>query len=467
VSRDFHRSTLFRVGPSEMYTRPERLRAFGALPNWRSRVLAARIFTRRTFQAWLRRVDGDRFRMELHIQTGIFLLLIAAVVAMLTRRLRLPYSVGLVVAGIVLAFVPLPFTVALSKNLVFTVLLPPLLFEAAFHLDWSQLKRDFSVLALLVTLGVLVSASVTAVGMHFLMGWEWTGALLFGSLIAATDPVSVIATFKEAKIHGRLLLLVEAESLLNDGTAATTFAVLVALASGEQISTIRATQMLLIAVGGGVLCGATTALLALLLMGRTTDHLVEITFTTVAAYASFLLADHLGMSGVLSTITAGLVMSNFKAINAISPRGRESIETAWEYAAFVANSIVFLLIGMHEAHQNLRMIWGSALIAIGLVLFSRALAVFPCCAIFFCSRLRVSGKHQFVLFWGGLRGALALALALGLPAELALREQIISVTFAVVAFSIFVQGLTMTPLLYKLGEIPLGRLRADAEHFHS
>ena len=135
----------------------------------------------------------------------------------------------------------------------------------------------------------------------------------FGALIAATDPVSVIATFKEARAHGRLLVLIEAESLLNDGTAAVAFGVVVALASGRQLTSIEITAMLLKTIGGGILCGVAVALGALLLAGRTDDHLVEITFTTVAAYGSFLLADHFGLSGVLATITAGLVMSNFKS----------------------------------------------------------------------------------------------------------------------------------------------------------
>ena len=118
--------------------------------------------------------------MELDIQTGALLLLIAAVVAMLTRRLRLPYSVGLVVAGIILAFLPFAPRVALTKDLIFTVLLPPLLFEAAFYIHWSQLRRDVSIVVLLATLGVILSACVTAAGMHYLAHWEWIGALVFG-----------------------------------------------------------------------------------------------------------------------------------------------------------------------------------------------------------------------------------------------------------------------------------------------
>jgi CPA1 family monovalent cation:H+ antiporter len=392
--------------------------------------------------------------MVLNFQTVALLLLIAAVVAMLTRRLGLPYSVGLVTAGIILAILPFAPKVSLTKDLIFTALLPPLLFEAAFYIHWDQLRREFSVIVVLATLGVLLSACVTATGMHYLVHWQWLGALVFGVLIAATDPVSVIATFKEAKASGRLLVLIEAESLLNDGTAAVAFGVVVALASGQKLTSLEITAMFLKTIGGGILCGGAVALGALLLAGRTDDHLVEISFTTVAAYGSFLLADHLGLSGVLATITAGLVMGNFKSLNAISERGKEAVQSFWEYAAFVANSLVFLLIGMHEAHQNFVAIWLPAVIAIALVTLGRAVAIYPCCLIFSRSSLRVTMKHQHVLFWGGVRGALALALALGLPPEVGQREGIITISFAVVAFSVFVQGLTIKPLLRSMREIP-------------
>jgi CPA1 family monovalent cation:H+ antiporter len=391
--------------------------------------------------------------VELHFQI-VALLLVAAVVALITRRLRIPYSVGLVIAGIVLAFVPFGPRIALTKDLLFSVLLPPLLFEASFHLHWQQLRRNLPVIAVLATLGVVISAGLTAAGMHYFIHWEWIGALIFGSLIAATDPVSVIATFKEAKSHGRLRVLIEAESLLNDGTAAVAFSVVAALAVGESLTPAQISERLLATIGGGIICGAVVAFGALLLAGRTTDHLVEITFTTVAAYGSFLLADHLGFSGVLATITAGLVMGNLTQFESISPRGLEAVQAFWEYAAFVANSLIFLLIGMHEASQNLLAVWLPACAAIAFVTLSRAAAIYPCCLPFARSSLRVSMRHQHALFWGGLRGALALALALSLPAEFRLREQIITISFAVVAFSVFVQGLTMPLLLRQIGEIP-------------
>jgi len=391
--------------------------------------------------------------MEYQFQTGTLLLLIAAVVAMLTRRLRLSYSVGLVVAGIILAVLPFAPKIILTKDLIYTALLPPLLFEAAFFIHWNQLRRDFSLIVVLATLGVLLSASVTATGMNFLANWQWIDALVFGTLIAATDPVSVITIFREAKAQGRLLLLIEAESLFNDGTAAVAFGVVIALAAGQHLSSIEITAMLLKTIIGGSLCGAAVAFGSLLLAGRTDDHLVEITFTTVAAYGSFLLADHFGLSGVLATITAGLIIGNFKSLKSFSERSKEAVQAFWEYAAFIANSLVFLLIVMHEARQNFAVIWLPALIAIALVTLGRAIAIYPCCLIFSRSSLRVTGRHQLSLFWGGLRGALALALALGLPPTIPLREEIITISFAVVAFSVLVQGLTMVPFLRRMREI--------------
>lgn len=392
--------------------------------------------------------------MELNFDEVALLLLISAVVAILTRKLRLPYSVGLVAAGIGIALLPLSLKFELTRELLFSVLLPPLIFEAAFYLSWQQLRKDLPVVLVLATLGVLLSVGVTAAGMHYFASWEWLSALVFGILIAATDPVSVIATFKEARAHGRLLLLVESESLFNDGTAAVLFAIVLELASGRSLSPLHALLQLLFMVGGSLLCGAVVAGLALLLTGRTEDHLVEITFTTVAAYGSFLLAEQIHLSGVLATLTAGLMMGNLGPRGIITDRGREAVQAFWEYAAFVANSLVFLLIGMREADQSFLTAWRPILLALLCVTFARAVAVYPCCALFAWSPLRVSRRHQHVLFWGGLRGALALALALGLPPEMPQRESVVTVSFAVVAFSVFVQGLTLTPLLRAFGEIP-------------
>src|SRR5438309_4951587 len=160
------------------------------------------------------------------------LLLAACLIAMLSRRLGLPYIVGLVVAGFLIALLPNGPDLPLSRDLIFNILLPPLVFEAALQLDWKRFKGELPVTLTLAFLGVGIAAVVVATGMHSFAGWSWIGAALFGVLIAATDPVSVIATFRELGCLPRVSMVVEAESLLNDGVAAVGFALLSAVAAG-------------------------------------------------------------------------------------------------------------------------------------------------------------------------------------------------------------------------------------------
>ncbi len=395
-------------------------------------------------------------------QLGL-LMFVATVVAMVARRLRVPYTVGLVLAGMALYLLPVGLTLHLSKELIFSVFLPPLVFEAALSIRWPDLQRDLAVVGLLATAGVVVAALLTAAGMHAFVGWGWPAAVLFGVLIAATDPVSVIATFREARVHGRLSLLVESESLLNDGTAAVLFTAALAVAQGRTAAPWQVAQSLLIAVGGGVTCGAVAGWAAMLMAGRSADPLIEITLTTLAAYGSFHLAEHLQCSGVLAALAAGLTVGNAGSTRALSRSVRQSVISFWEYAAFAANSLIFLLIGRSISQQDYGALWLPALVAIVLVTVGRAAAIYPFCALFQRTRLQIEMRHQHVLFWGGLRGALALALALGLPEELPWRNEVVTVCFAVVAFSIFAQGLTMAPLLRRLGQVP-ARDNQSTEH---
>ena len=392
--------------------------------------------------------------MKLSIETIEFLLLVAAIVAMLARRFRLPYSVGLVVAGVALSLIPGLPHIQFSTELIFTVLLPPLIFEAALHIHWQDLRRDFFVILAMASVGVLLSACVTTLGLRYIANWEWQSALLFSVLIAATDPVSVIATLKETGAKGRLRFLMEAESLFNDGTAAAAFTIAIAFVSGRNLAPVEIAKTSLLTIGGGTVCGAAVAAATLLLAGRTSDHLIETMLTTAGAYGSFLLAEHFQFSGVLATLTAGLVLGNVGPLGAVSEKGKDAINSFWEYAAFVANSLVFLLIGMNGTKENILLIWRTALAAVLLVMAGRAAAVYLTLLPFARSSSQVSVRHQHVLVWGGLRGALPLALVLGLPTTIPRREEMITVTFAVVAFSVFVQGLTVAPLMRRLGELP-------------
>ncbi len=381
------------------------------------------------------------------------MLLVAAVVAMLARRLNLPYTVGLVAAGFGLAFAPVIPETPLTRDLIFLAFLPPLVFEAAIQIEWGRLRRNLSVVLVLATLGVLISAAVTTVGLHYSAGWRWQAAMLFGVLIAATDPVSVIATFKEVGVRGRLRLLVEAESLFNDGTAAVFFVIALTITTGAHVTALETLGDFGWTFFGGIVCGLAVGGFVLLLAGRTTDHLVEITFTTLAAYGAFYVAEQLGASGVLSTLSAGLLVGNVGPLGAISERGKASVEAFWEFAAFVVNSIIFLLIGMRLAHEHFAVYVLPITAAIGFVLLGRAASVYGCSALFARSKRAVDYRDQHVLFWGGLRGALALALALGLPPGLPEGEAIRAAAFAVVAFSLLVQGLTIRPFLRHLRAI--------------
>ena len=392
------------------------------------------------------------------------MLLVASLVAIISRRLRLPYSVGLVAAGIALAMLPTGYEMALTRDLIFNVFLPPLVFEAALQLEWKPFRRDLPVTALLAFPGVALAGAIVAAGMHWAAGWSWAGALLFGVLIAATDPVAVIAAFKEMRVERRLSGMVEAESLLNDGAAAVGFALLTAIAVGGSTSPLAIGWALLWTISGGVVIGLAVAGTLLLVAGRTTDHLVEITLTTIVAYGSFMLAERVHASGVIASLSAGLFVGNFGWRRAISEGGRGHVLAFWEYAAFLVNSVVFILIGMEEAQQAQQMLSWAAVSAVVLVLVGRIVVVYPLCALFARSRLAVDRRHQHVLVWGGLRGALALALVLALPEDLPNRREIVVVAFAVVAFSIFVQGLTMPWLIARLGLIrPTAGAAAHAE----
>lgn len=383
---------------------------------------------------------------------GLFLF-IASLVAMLSRRWGVPYSVGLVVAGIVLAILPFGISMPLTPELIFEVFLPPLVFEAAIQIEWRPFRRELPLLLALVTLGVVLAAGVVATGMHYLIGWSWLGAAFFGVLIAATDPVSVIAMFKTVKVPHRLHLLVESESLLNDGVAAVGFAVLMIIAGGFAPTVGAISGKLFVTVVGGIAAGAIVAVPLILVAGRTTDRLVEITLTTLIAYGSFLLAEHFHLSGVLATLTAGLIVGNYGFMGSISDEGHPAVVNFWEYVAFLVNSLIFILIGGREAAQSFLPVVGAAMVATLLSIVGRAAAIYPVASMFARSRIAVPWKYKHVLVWGGLKGALALALALALPATLAEREEIIAVAFAVVAFSIFIQGLSMPPLMRRLGLI--------------
>ena len=395
--------------------------------------------------------------MDLVIARTLALLVIAILVAIVARRLSLPYTVGLVAAGAALAFSRYDTGIALTHDIIFDAILPPLLFEAALNIPWHELRRDMVPVLVLSILGVVVSAGIVSGGMVGLLAWPLASALTFGVLIAATDPVAVIAMFKDTGIGGRLRLLVESESLFNDGVAAVLFGLVFSWAQARSGSALDAGWAVVTTSGGGIAIGLIAGAIGIAIMGRTREHIVEAAVTAVVAYGSFLLAEYFHVSGVLATVSAGLLVGSLGLrgsgkIPGLSAQGRVFVLELWDFAAFLANSLVFLLIGATVARIPFAQLGYAALgIAIALVLVGRALTVYPISLAFRGSRWAMSAAEQHVLWWGGLRGALALALTLSLPSSVPLRDDIVIVTFGVVAFSVLAQGLTMPLLLRRLG----------------
>ena len=396
--------------------------------------------------------------MDIVVARTIELLGVAMVVAIFARRLRLPYTVGLVLTGLALALARVGGDVTLTHDVIFDVILPPLLFEAALSIRWSALRRDLPLVLALSTLGVGLCAVVVAAGLTFLLGWPPGPALAFGALIAATDPIAVIALLRETGVKGRLRLIIESESLLNDGVAALLFTLVVAALNSNVAAptTLGVLGQAGLIAGGGVAVGLIAAAIAITLAGRTSDHLVETALTAIAAYGSFLAAERLGASGVLATVSAGLLMGNLGVLAAdedrfaLSSQGRAFVVEFWDFGAFVANSLVFLLIGLALARTPTREV-GALLVAVALALVGRAATVYPLTLLFARSRWAQPWAERHFLWWSGLRGAVALALALALPPDMPRRDDILFASFGVVAFSILVQGLTAKWALRRLG----------------
>jgi CPA1 family monovalent cation:H+ antiporter len=386
----------------------------------------------------------------------VALLAVAMVVAIVTRRLSQPYTVGLVLVGVIIALTPINLGGGLTHDFIFYVILPPLLFEAALVLNGRELWENAGVILVLATIGTLIAAAAVAAGMVLVLHWPLPAALIFGCLIAATDPVAVIAMFKDNGVKGRLRTLMEAESLFNDAAAAVIFSVAVGFAmSGHLGAPLELAQELFYEVGGGAAIGAAVGAGSIFIAGRSREHVVEVAITVLAAYGSFLLADQLHASGILATVTAGLVIGSIGVRaehSTITHKGKEFATEFWDFGAFLANSAVFPLIGVAVGAMSLTS-FGALTIAsaVAIVLVARAMTIYPLSLLFAASKQRVPAAFQHVLWWGGLRGALGLALALSLPPTLPFREQIVLTTFGVVAFSIVVQGLSMPWLLKRLG----------------
>jgi len=400
----------------------------------------------------------------------ILLFVVASAVAIAARRLRIPYTVALVLAGLLLGAVHAFEVPHLTKELLFTVFLPGLLFEAAFHMEFAEFWRNRAAIAALAVPGVVAAIALTAFILtpvisrfHFESGFTWQHALVFGALIAATDPVAVVALFKSLGAPKRLTLLLEGESLLNDGTAIVFFSLVLGMLVGNGTSARALAVGFVTVVGGGAVVGAIVGFAVSQIIKRIDDPMIEITLTTIAAYGAFVVAEQLHYSGVIATVAAGMLCGNYAARVGMSASTRVAVETFWEYIAFALNSLVFLLIGFEVRAEALLDSWQVILVAYLAVTVGRVLVILAVSALLRITRERIPRAWSVILMWGGLRGGVCMVLVLGLPPSFPHRPLLVTMTFGVVVLSILGQGLTMTPLLQRLGVVSARAARTAYE----
>jgi Na+:H+ antiporter len=396
---------------------------------------------------------------NLAVEFLIWLLIAASVIAVVAARLRIPYTVALVLGGLILGTVHLPILQSLishkpdwlTPSVTLVVFLPALLFEGSLKLQVRQLRENALPILLLATLGVLAATLITGFAAHWVLGLPILVGLVFGTATAATDPISVLSIFKEVAVPKRLSVIVEGESLFNDGTAAVLYGILVAGVASGSLGIWSGIQHFFVDVLGGVGVGLTMGYLFSKLTEKIDEPQIEITLTTVLAYSSYLVAQSLHLSGVIATVSAGLMIGNLGARVGMSARTRIALWSFWEYFSFVINSLVFLLIGLQVRVGTLLHTWRATLLAIGTVILGRIVSVYGLVPISNLFNTKIPLRWQHVLVSGGIRGALSLALALSLSSTFPYREQILAMTFGVVAFTIVVQGLVIRPLLGVLG----------------
>lgn len=413
--------------------------------------------------------------------------IIAAGVGIFVAKVgRFPYTIALLLAGVTASILELGIDIELSHDLILLVLLPPLLFEGAATTDLEYFRRYLGPILALAVPGLILSVIILGLLGQYVFGIPLLVALLFAAMILPTDPVSVLALFEELGAPDRLAVLVEGESLVNDGVGVVLFSTLLAIIVeyGPDTSALLEPSQLVdfmvdiaVAILGGLVVGLAAGYAVYRVMVNLDEYTTEIVLTLILAYGSFLLAEHIlsnavpgvQFSGVIATVVAGLFIGNRGAEYAMSPQTKISIFNTWETAAFLVNTLIFLLIGAKTPIGQLLTHAQLIALAIGLVLLARALVVYPVVSV--ANRLvdvNVSRKDQHVLVWGGLHASIPIALVLGLPATTAsgapfpFREELRAMVFGVAAFSLVVQGMTMGRLLDRLGVIR----RSEAEELY-
>jgi CPA1 family monovalent cation:H+ antiporter len=406
------------------------------------------------------------------VADGLFfvaLLGVAVVVSVASRRLALPYTVALVVVGLALGAVHPAIAPPLTRETLYAVFLPGLSYETALHLDRRALFANARTIGLLALPGVTATVGLTAAALWLaaplvgVQGLRLVDAVLFGAIIAATDPLAVVAVFRALGAPERLLTIEEGESLVNDCVVVVLFAMAVEATAGGAMTPGGAVVEVLRVLVVGALTGAGVGAVTWGIARARPDAVGRAALTTVAAYGSFVLAERLHASGIVATLVAGLMTARSVPGEAGSVE-RRAVEACWGYVGFALNSLVFLLVGFQAVQLgDLAALWRPIVLAYVVVMASRAVVVAVVGGLVRRSCERLPRAWGSVLAWSGMRGALSMVLAIDLPDSLPERRLLLALTCGVVVLSILVQGSTMTRLLRRTGLVGSARAHEPAK----
>jgi len=438
-------------------------------------------------------LDHGIFLTVLSITIFLFL---SAIVSIFSEKIRIPFTLLLVLFGCGIffgvseaqnlfptffdsenffaEFLPFFGNFRLSPEIVFYLFLPTLVFESAFHLRFSEVRQNLTSISVLAIVSLLVSAGIIATGLHLLFHIPLLVAFLFGIIISATDPVAVLALFKEVGAPRRLRTIIEGESLFNDGTSLVFFKIITGVLFSVMVipgnHLLIGAENFLITVFGGALFGIFTGFFFSESIGRVRNKPnVEMTLTLILAHFTFLLAEHLGLSGIIATVAAGLVLGNYGR-HKISPSVLETMHHFWDHLSFIVNSLIFLLIGIAIANSARFEFWLPSLAAVGLVIVARFLSVVPILSalnLFSKKSNQTPFSWQVIISHGGLRGALAVVMVLLLPREFEYRELFETMTVSVIIFFFLTNATTIGWLLKKFGLMdftPVDTLEIEESH---
>ncbi|NKB36516.1 MAG: cyclic nucleotide-binding domain-containing protein [Gammaproteobacteria bacterium] len=399
------------------------------------------------------------------------LLTIAMIAAGISKNLPIPYTVFLVILGIVLGGLARSWpqleqlqAFQLTPDLVLFLFLPALIFESAFNLDARQLLKNLAPVLSLAIPALLLSTALIASGLYFILDIDLLLALLFGALISATDPVAVLALFKELGAPQRLTVLIEGESLLNDATAIVVFKIILGLFLVGSFSIVDAgmavTSFLKVFIGGAMIGAFMGIVLSELLYRMKAGLSTYLVMSIVLAYSSFALAEHvLAVSGVMAVLAAAISLSIF-GISRVQQSEVFTVKETWEVLALICNSLLFLLVGLSVELPALIARGDVIFVAIFLVLLARALTIYTMVPVtvrtFGLPQISTGERH--VMWWGGLKGGLAIAIVLSVPLHVEGRGLLLDMTLGVVLFSLLVNAPTIRPLMHALG---IDRLSED------